>query len=65
MFFNYVPVISKPTKTSKANAIIIDHINTNNFLETYIKAGILKIYISEHFTIFLISKTTRADKRSA
>ena len=28
---NYVPLISKPTRISKTNATIIDHIYTNNF----------------------------------
>ena len=30
-------VISKPTRISKMNATIIDHINANNFLENDIK----------------------------
>ena len=39
--------------------------NTNNYLETDIKTGISKSDISDHFPVFLISKTTRADKYSA
>ena len=35
-----------------------DHIKTNNFLETNIKTRILKFDISDHFLVFLISKTT-------
>ena len=32
-----IPLISKPTRISKTNATTIDHINTNNYLETCIK----------------------------
>ena len=60
----FIPLISKPTKISKTNATI-DHINTNNFLEIDIKTGILKYDISDHFPVFLISKTTRVDKHSS
>ena len=35
-----------------------DHIKTNNFWETNIKTRILKFDISDHFLVFLISKTT-------
>ena len=28
---NYIPLILKPTRISKTNATIVDHINTNNF----------------------------------
>ena len=52
----------KLTRVSKTNATIIDHINTNNYLEADIKAGILKPDMSHHFSVFLISKTARADK---
>ena len=34
IFFNYVLIILKPTRISKTNATVIDHINTSNFLET-------------------------------
>ena len=29
---NFIPVINKPTKVSRNDATIIDHINTNHFL---------------------------------
>ena len=59
-----MPLISKPTKIFKTNTAIIDHINTNNFLETDIKTRLLKSDISDHFPVIPISKTTRADKHS-
>ena len=54
-------LISKPTRISKMNAKIIDQININSFPETDIKTGILKTDISDHFLIFLVSKTTRKE----
>ena len=40
IFFNYNLIILKPTRISKTNATVIDHINTSNFLETDKKQGI-------------------------
>ena len=48
---SYIPLISKPTRIFKTNATIIDHINTNNFLETDIKTGILKSIIRQFSSI--------------
>ena len=50
-----IPLINKPTRVSKSNATIIDHILTNSFLNTDCSTGIIKIDISDHFPIFLIS----------
>ena len=52
----------KPTRISKANATIIDHINTKNFLEADTKTGY--ICLSDHFPVFPISKNTRANKHN-
>ena len=49
-----IPMICKPTRASKSNATIIDHILTNSFLNTDCFTGIIKIDISDHFPIFLI-----------
>ena len=49
-----IPMIYKPTRASKSNATIIDHILTNSFLNTDCFTGIIKIDISDHFPIFLI-----------
>ena len=40
IFFNYKLIILKPTRISKTNATVIDHINTSNFLETDEKQSI-------------------------
>ena len=61
---NCIPLISKLYKISGMNATITDHINSNNYLETDIKTGILESDISDHFPVFLISKTTKANKHS-
>ena len=50
-----IPMINKPTRVSKSNATIIDHILNNWFLITDCSTGIIKIHISDHFPIFLIS----------
>ena len=50
-----IPMIDKPTRVSKSNATIINHILTNSFLNTYCFTGIIKTDISDHFAIFLIS----------
>ena len=50
-----IPMINKTTRVSKSNAIVIDHILTNSFLNTDCSTGIIKIGISDHFPIFLIS----------
>ena len=62
-FFNLIfqqgliPVINKPTRITKKSATAIDHIMTNTFVDADITTGIIKTDISDHFPIFLISKT--------
>ena len=50
-----IPMINKPTRASKFNATIINHIWTNSFLSTGYFTGIIKTDISDHFPIFFIS----------
>ena len=50
-----LPMINKPTRASKSDATIIDHILTNSFPNTACFTGIVKTDISDHFPIFLIS----------
>ena len=40
---------------------IIDHINTNHFLNNDMHSGIITADISDHFPIFLISKDLMLD----
>ena len=47
------PLISKPTTVTRTNAIAIEHILTNTFLNKQIKTGIIKNEILDHFSIFL------------
>ena len=58
---DFIPVINKPTRVSRNNATIIDHINTNHFLNNYMNSGIITADISDHFPIFLISKDLMLD----
>ena len=50
-----IPLINKPTRITKANATLIDHILTNDFLNTSSSTGIVKSDISDDFPIFLIT----------
>ena len=47
-----IPLINKPTRITKANATLIDHILTNDFLDTASSTSIKKSDISDHFPIF-------------
>ena len=50
-----VPIVNKPTRVTKNNATLIDYIITNYFTDQENLTGILKTYISDHFSIFNIS----------
>ena len=56
-----IPLINKPTRITKANATLIDHILTNDFLDTASSTGIVKSDISDHFPIFLITSAQYLD----
>ena len=58
---NFIHVINKPSRVSHNNATIIDHINTNHFLNNYMHSEIITADISDHFPIFLISKDLMLD----
>ncbi|XP_057314221.1 uncharacterized protein LOC130655476 [Hydractinia symbiolongicarpus] len=68
-FFNfifqsgYIPLINKPTRVTKQNATVIDHIITNSFCDKELHSGIIKTDISDHFPIFITSNTN-FDKQS-
>ena len=53
--------MNKPTRVSRNNATIIDHINTNHFLNNDIHSGIITAEISDHFPKYLISKDLTLD----
>ena len=59
--YGFIPVINKPTGASRNNAAIIDHINTNHFLNNDMHSGIITADISDHFPIFLISTDLMLD----
>ena len=50
-----IPVIKKPTRITKTNATLIEHILTNDFVNTNSSRGIETSDISDHFPIFLIT----------
>ena len=56
-----IPLINKPTRLTKANATLIHHILTNDFLDAASSTGIVKSDISDHFPIFLITSAQYLD----
>ena len=52
---SFIPLINKPTRISKNNATVIDHILTNTFINNDYKSGIIKTDISDHFPVFIIA----------
>ena len=57
-----IPLINKPTRVTRTNAITIDHILTNASLNKQIKMGIIKSEISDHFPILLITDPITSSK---
>ena len=51
---SFIPLINKPTRISKNNATIIDHLLTNTFINKNYLTGIVKTDITDHFPVFLI-----------
>ena len=56
-----IPVINKQTRAKNKSITAIDHIITNTFLKSKISAGILKIDITDHFPILLMTHETSID----
>ena len=54
---NFIPLINKPTRVTKHSATLIDNIITNNIINVSYSQGIFLTDISDHFPIFVISKT--------
>ena len=54
---SFVPLINKPTRISRHNATIIDHILTNDFLNKNYTTGIVKTDITDHFPVFFVTET--------
>ena len=50
-----IPVVNKPTRITKSNAVLIDRILTNDFVNTNGSTGIVKSNILDHFPIVLIT----------
>ena len=54
---SFVPLINKPTRISKNNATVIDHILTNSYITENYSTGIVKADLSDHFPVFFITKS--------
>ena len=62
--FEFMPLITKPTRVTDSSATIIDNIFTNYFPKRSGKSGILRTDISDHFPIFYLDDSTSASSRS-
>ena len=51
----FIHFINKPTRVTRETSTLIDHIISNTNLD-FIKTGIIKTDISDHFPVFLIAK---------
>ena len=38
---NFIPIINNPTRISRKNTTLIDHVNTNHFLNNIMHSGII------------------------
>ena len=55
--FNFLkPVITKSARKTKTKGTVIDHVLTNDFVNTDSSTGIVKSDISDDFPIFLVTK---------
>ena len=52
----FISVKNKAIRLSRNNATIIDHINTNHFLNNDMHSGVITADISDHFPVFVFSK---------
>ncbi|XP_065675816.1 uncharacterized protein LOC136092023 [Hydra vulgaris] len=60
-----LPIINKPTRVTSNTISAIDNILTNSFLDTSLKAGIIKIDITDHFPVyFTIKHDTKINNNS-
>ena len=49
----FILTITRPTRISKKNATLMDHINTNSFIDSRLTTRILKVNVWDHFNCFL------------
>ena len=58
--YNFLPIITKPTRLTDYTKTLIDHIYTNACSDE-ISSGILLFDISDHLTVFCIIKFCKKD----
>ena len=49
----FILTITRPTRISKKNATLMDHINKNSFIDSRLTTRILKVNVWDHFNCFL------------
>ena len=50
---NFILTVTRPTRISKNNTTLMDHINTNSFIDSRLTTRILKVNVWDHFNCFL------------
>ena len=61
---NILPTINQATRVTKVSATCIDNIFTNAHYGSHNESGIIKTDITDHFSIFLTTKSQLLDKNS-
>ena len=51
-------LINRPTRVTKSSATIIDHVLTNTIIDSGVQSGIIETDISDHFTVFALTRTS-------
>ena len=54
--YGLVPVINKSTRMTKTSTTASDHIITSSFIYSNVETGIIRAHISDHFSVFSVTK---------
>ena len=57
-------LISRPTRVTTSTVILIDNIFTNCIFDTFLKKGIIKTFVSDHFAIFTRIKLSTEETKN-
>lgn len=63
--YGLVPIINKSTHMTKTSTTAIDHIIKNSFIYSNVERGIIRAHISDHFSVFSVTKMIPNLKSSA
>ena len=55
-----MPVVTGPTRISKISTKLMDHVNTNYFVDSNITTATFKVDISDYLPVFLVNESSQA-----